>query len=411
VKIKQLQPASKVKMVALVTAVCLLGDSMLYVVLPIYWKLFGLQSLWEVGLLLSINRFVRIPIHPLIGRYYQRFSIRSGLLISLLITILSTASYGLLSGFWLLLAARCLWGIAWALLKQGGQLTIVDCIAETGMASGRLMGLYHGLSRLGSLFGMFLGGFLMDGLGREYLCLGFAVAAVCTLPLIRFIISPDKIQQPSLAESRQRSSGQFKTLWILFITGYIVALIYQGLLTSTVSYWVSKQDLSSLIWLGGIGAGAWSSLFFTVRWVWDPFLAPWMGALTDRLRNRKSVLIYTALVAGVLFMLMPVSLQPYVWTLNLLLIMVSSTVFTTLKEAWFMEETSTYPDSKHKMISLYSMYTDLGAATGPVLAYLMISFIGDAIVCWIIALLLIVSATLWSYSKRKERTSAVFPPA
>jgi len=44
--------------IALLTAVCLIGDSMLYVVLPTHWKEVGLFSLWEVGILLSVNRLV-----------------------------------------------------------------------------------------------------------------------------------------------------------------------------------------------------------------------------------------------------------------------------------------------------------------------------------------------------------------
>ncbi|WP_257348821.1 hypothetical protein [Pseudalkalibacillus decolorationis] len=36
-------------LIALITAVCLLGDTMLYIVLPIYWESFGLTALWQVG--------------------------------------------------------------------------------------------------------------------------------------------------------------------------------------------------------------------------------------------------------------------------------------------------------------------------------------------------------------------------
>lgn len=49
---------------ALITAVSLFGDSMLYVVLPIHWNDVGLTSLIEVGILLSANRFVRLPLAP-----------------------------------------------------------------------------------------------------------------------------------------------------------------------------------------------------------------------------------------------------------------------------------------------------------------------------------------------------------
>lgn len=52
---------SNIVTIALVTAFCLLGDSMLYIALPIYWEEAGLDALWQVGILLAINRFVRLP--------------------------------------------------------------------------------------------------------------------------------------------------------------------------------------------------------------------------------------------------------------------------------------------------------------------------------------------------------------
>lgn len=66
-----------IKVVALVTALSLLGDSMLYIALPLYWDQVGLESLWQVGVLLSINRFVRLPIAP----FYLVIEMESGLLL------------------------------------------------------------------------------------------------------------------------------------------------------------------------------------------------------------------------------------------------------------------------------------------------------------------------------------------
>jgi hypothetical protein len=54
-----------VTVIALITAICLLGNAMLYVVMPLYWQTFGLTGLWQAGVLLSINRFLRLPITPL----------------------------------------------------------------------------------------------------------------------------------------------------------------------------------------------------------------------------------------------------------------------------------------------------------------------------------------------------------
>ncbi|MFC0523504.1 hypothetical protein ACFFGV_07885 [Pontibacillus salicampi] len=38
---------------SLITALCIIGDSMLYIALPIYYNEAGLSTLWHVGLVLS----------------------------------------------------------------------------------------------------------------------------------------------------------------------------------------------------------------------------------------------------------------------------------------------------------------------------------------------------------------------
>ncbi|MEC3708236.1 hypothetical protein P9170_17930 [Bacillus altitudinis] len=92
--------------IALITAFALIGDSMLYIVLPVYWKEIGLSSIWEVGLLLSINRFIRIPLAPVVWWLYRYIPMKTGVLIAILIASVTTILYGM-SGFWLLLICRC----------------------------------------------------------------------------------------------------------------------------------------------------------------------------------------------------------------------------------------------------------------------------------------------------------------
>jgi len=118
---RERQGKTQVIAVALVTVFCLLGDSMLYIVLPIYWREAGLQSLWEVGILLSVNRLVRVPLGPLVGKWYERSGGRMGLAIAVVLAFVTTVSYGL-QGFWVWLVMRSVWGLpgrfcGWALIR------------------------------------------------------------------------------------------------------------------------------------------------------------------------------------------------------------------------------------------------------------------------------------------------------
>ncbi len=58
----------RVIVLSLITAACLIGDSMLYIVLPVHFAEAGLGSLWEVGIILSANRLVRLAAAQSGGR-------------------------------------------------------------------------------------------------------------------------------------------------------------------------------------------------------------------------------------------------------------------------------------------------------------------------------------------------------
>ncbi|MDQ0338474.1 MFS family permease [Caldalkalibacillus uzonensis] len=149
--------------VSIITAICLTGDSMLYIALPIYYKEVGLVSLWEVGLILSLNRLIRIPINPFVGWFYRKISLRTGLCIAVVIAIVTTVGYGVGQGLVIWIILRCLWGIAWSFLRLGGMFTVLECTGDHNR--GKLMGTYNGLYRLGSLFGMLVGGILVGVVG------------------------------------------------------------------------------------------------------------------------------------------------------------------------------------------------------------------------------------------------------
>lgn len=152
---------SRVVAIALITAVAVLGDAMLFIVLPLNWEEFGLTAVWQVGVLLSINRFVRLPITPLIGLFLQKkFDVRVGMVVAVCLAGISTLFYGLSSGFIVLLIMRIFWGIAWSFIRLGGLLTVVSLSQDTNR--GNLMGLYNGLWGLGGLTGMLAGGVFVD---------------------------------------------------------------------------------------------------------------------------------------------------------------------------------------------------------------------------------------------------------
>jgi MFS family permease len=398
---------SRVRSTALIIAACLFSDSMLYIVLPIYWQQYGLDSIWQVGILLAANRLIRIPLHPWIGAFYQKSTIRTGMIIGVVLTVITSLAFAMLSGFLLLLLTRIIWGIAWALLSQAGQLTVVEATQQNSGNAGHLTGTFHSYMRTGSLIGMVCGGFLIEGLGRMWIGVSFAGIALLMLPLIfrlmkgaQVTVTPP-LQNASANPLASLPSSQFIPI---FLTGFIVTFIINGMFTSTISYWVAQQEISSLVLVGGLGAAALAGLLVSLRWLWDPLIAPWVGAHTDRTGHRLQWLIATSFICGFCFFLLPATLPIYAWIANLLLLLVAITILFTLQEAWFIEKTATHAAHRHKLISAYSVWSDFGSALGPIVAYLLLTYSVEFHVILVVLVLLVISSLIWGANIRTTPT-------
>jgi len=187
-------------------AVSLVGDSALYVILPVVFRARGLSPM-QVGVILSANRWTRlftnVPAARLLGTSPVRIVFAGALLVGGFCSFLY-CSRSLL----VVVAARCLWGGCWSILRLTGMMTVTDCI-EAGLASessvGRLTGLFSGLARLGSAFGMAVGGALSDHLSFESL---FAFAGLLTALASPFALRCTFGTLPRISVTASRKSAQ-----------------------------------------------------------------------------------------------------------------------------------------------------------------------------------------------------------
>src|SRR5678816_4791241 len=92
------------------------GDTLLYLLLPLYHAEFGV-SLAEAGLLLAANRLVRIAGYGWVARLYAERGPHAACLLAALGSLLSTLGYATLSGVWALLLARLMWGLSFAAMN------------------------------------------------------------------------------------------------------------------------------------------------------------------------------------------------------------------------------------------------------------------------------------------------------
>lgn len=386
----------QVIVISLITAACLIGDSMLYIVLPICFAQAGLSSLWEVGIILSANRLVRLPLNPAVGWLYRHMSDRTGIFVATVLATVTTFSYAFADGFaeWLFL--RCLWGVSWTLLRLGGFYCILNVSSDDDR--GYFMGLYNGLYRLGSLAGMLLGGIFADWLGFSLTCIVFGACTAVTIVLGLIFVPRGNGGVPAGVRTEERSlSWLWKdnaVLWVM-ATGLVVALIYQGLYAATLSELIRIHFGSSIALFGGIAVGAATlgGILQAVRWGWEPWLAPGIGVLSDRRFGRRSMMVASLGAGVVVFGLVALSLPLPLWLIVLLGIQLTGTSLTTIADS-VASDTASVRGGRVFMM-WYSFSVDLGAALGPILAYLINDMWGMDAAYAGTAVLLLIFAVKW----------------
>ncbi|OIJ18404.1 hypothetical protein BKP45_12585 [Anaerobacillus alkalidiazotrophicus] len=380
--------------VSLVTALCLIGDSMLYIALPIYYKEVGLQSLWEVGLILSLNRLIRIPVNPFIGLAYRKITLKFGLMIAVFLAVVTTIGYGVGYGLIIWIILRCLWGVSWAFLRLGGLFAVAEC--STNSNRGRLMGLYNGLYRLGSLFGMLVGGILVSYLGLKVVGIAFGALMILGFPLIAWLVPRKHVERERKVSTNTSITRLFnKSVILVVISGLLLAFIIQGLFVSTLSLVMLKHYSHQVQIIGmTIGVTSLAGIVQGIRWAWEPFVALKFGQLSDGKDGRLPLFIMFLTSAAICLALIPISMPLYIWIIITIFFMLSTTIITTLVDALATDVGKT--SDINIVMTYYTVFLDVGAALGPIIAYLIISF-GNGLnfSYYIGALIFLIVAAIW----------------
>lgn len=392
---------------AAVSAFCITGDTMLYIALPLFWQECGLTALWQVGVLLAANRLVRLPLNPLVRLLYTRIDQRTGMSLAVVLATATTLLYGVAQSFWLWLLLRCLWGLAWTLLRLGSLFALMAASRKDNR--GYLMGSYTGLVRLGSLAGMIGGGLLTDTLGFANVTLLFGCLTLAGLPLaLGRIPRGGQLDRKEGRAATALLAGDYLHLPAIrrvFLMGLMVALVCQGVYGATLSRMVA-QHVGELALSASVvvGCATLAGLLQGLRWLWEPWLAPWFGRLSDGPRGRGPVFCACLAGAGCTFGLLALPLPAAPWLLLLLGSQFCATGLTTLADA-VASDAAERQDNPTLILASYAFIMDCGAAAGPLLAYGLQGLWGMDATYVLAALLLLGLLPSWLRRKNGRRTA------
>ncbi len=396
----------------LCTSLALFGDSALYAVLPAEFGILAIGAA-EVGWLLSVNRLVRLPLNVASGWLSDRLGCRGPYIVGVGVGFLSTAAYGLLRGFWPLLAARALWGLAWSLLSVAAYGMILDATNQADR--GRLTGVYASYSYFGGSIGMLLGGFLVDRFGfpTAMLALSFCSAlgflASFSLPATpRLGTKPLATPQARLSLSAavrgtwQGLRSADSRFWIIAILNFAHRFLFAGVFYSTFGLYL-RQAVGERAQVGGwvIGVASLTSILLFARNVTTILAAPGIGQISDRLGERVHMLVVGEVLGVAGLAAFALSASPAFIVAGVLLAAVAYGVVPPLLVAWLGDLTRTGSRGRH--VGGYQTAGDLGSGIGPLAAYFFLPYLGLQAIYGAGALLLALTVPLilWAGGQRE----------
>jgi MFS transporter, DHA1 family, multidrug resistance protein len=141
---------------AVALAFASLGDAFLYPFLPVNSLQLGIPVAW-VGVLLSINRFVRIVSNGLMVHVFAKYGLRLTMIISVVLAIISTAGYGFAHGIAVWVCFRICWGLSFSAMRLGA-LNYALQQSRKGFA----LGVSKSLQETGPMLTLFFAPWLLD---------------------------------------------------------------------------------------------------------------------------------------------------------------------------------------------------------------------------------------------------------
>ena len=408
---KKVSPTAFVATVSGAVGFAIMGDSLLYAILPLAAGDLGLLPV-HVGLLLSANRLIRLLSNTWLSALFARFGPYRTFVISAIVGVLTTAAYGVGWGFVVLLLARIGWGISWSGLRQG---TFQSIWAGADTEAGRMMGVMWGIVRGGSAISAVLGGFLFDYYGFQATVLTIAALSALAIPIAVGLSWPASASptsseseshqppRPDADSDRAKEDEPRRALNIfhswavalsnplqrsVLLVGFFKLLLNSILIATASVFLADRFGSDSEGMMLGLRVGSLTGLVLGTRWFSDLFLGAAMGALADWIgRIRLTIVLVSLLCLGLgLTLSAPGSLAFFA----LLAVLIVSTGVNVVLDAYANQAALVTPQPQ-LFVGAYVTASDLGSAVGPLFAFSLVTAMGFAPVYGVAALLVVLT--------------------
>lgn len=344
------------------------GDAFLYPFLPQYADVMGIPVVW-IGVLLSINRFIRIAFNSVVINLFARFGVRPVTIVASVMAIVSTLGYGLGLGLFSLFVFRLIWGMAYAILR-----TSTLAYAFEHEYIGLSLGVSKSIQEAGPVLSLWLGPILLNYLSPANT---FLFLALISIPSLLYAIAlPDLRYMPAIGKRIL-----FGMPSIFNSITFAATFIIEGVLIIVIGLFLAEKN----VLLSGFEIMALAGGYLAYRRICAILLSPVSGAIADRIGfARVFNFSLSMIIAGLLFLLIG-------WvTAGLIIIFTFNSVNNTMTPG----NASDKETDKIKAVSVNATWRDIGAATGTLTGGMLLSgsflFETFIIATFILAILLLI---------------------
>jgi MFS family permease len=335
-------------------------DVLLYLLLPMYHDAFGV-TLAEAGVLLAANRLVRIVGYGWVARNYARHGDRPACLCAVGAAALCSLGCALLSGFWLLLPLRLIWGLAFAALNLSTQA--LGTIVPEGAA--RRYGRSRAYIALGPVLALPLGAVMTQYFGPKAIFLVLTLVALAGLLAARALPSSP---HPQPARRKGLRLPNSLDTW-----SFLEGLTLDGLFIVGLSY-LGRDMMPG-------GAVVVAGTLMAMRYLGEILLSPIGGRMADRF-GPEQMLVCLSLMTAVALVGFG---SGWFWSCAAAIVVLRSLQIPLLAP---IVARRTPGPGRVQALAARAIWRDIGAGVGPMLAGALLPVAPQAWIYAVPALLL-----------------------
>lgn len=354
-----------------IMSLALIGDALLYAVLPVYADSFGLTLPW-VGVMLSANRIVRVFAYGMIARLTHRVGVRRMCIGSAVTATISTAIYGVSDGPVMMLLARMLWGLTYASLV----LATLSYAITFRSRVGTRVGVGQAIQRVGPILALIGGAWLVGAVGPQSAFLILAVPTALSLA-VAMTLPGEGIKAP--ARRAPASLARPKPIDVLFfLQGYGVDGVFA---MSITLIFARDASLAEAV----VGGGA----LLAVRHFAEAVAAPLFGWIADLAGARK-----VFLASSVLTMIGFTMVAAGFTVAGALVMLVFRGALASAGPTVVSQETAEDEDVMSAMARMQA-WRDFGAACGPLVTGALLAVVSAEWQHGMVAVLMLAGIAYW----------------